>query len=428
MTLNKQICICVFFSLVIVFSVLLIVIVINLRILMDNTYTKLDEKINDIYLDNLKDMAKETGATLNVHKQISEKSITKTLKLLVDLFNASTVSDYPLDWTGTSALPEQSTVTKTPDPLFSNLSTTYTQMTYVVPTGASSIDSVYLQKINVLNAIWERINYIMIGNESNINIGRTFIMINDTSATTKKKQILATIPGQEFKTVLTSDQFGSLPFYTEALSNKAKIVAIDKQADPFNGGLVDSLGFCQGYKINNLELVVGIFFTVKDLENLIAPLFSNDSSGKITKYIWNPRTEFIIDDQDNVISDSTLNFIITQPELLEKTILAREVTKSGDVYSIRNVTNKSNSGALYKLVTVLSPYNTNCTVVSLQEDGITVNSSSIDGCDYVVLLLQRNNVIEDFSFSLDDEIQNQFWILMTIIVSSSIMLCFLIGL
>jgi len=74
---------CVLLVIVIVFTVLLIVIVINLRILMGNTYSQLDIKINSIYFDNLKDLANETTATIEVFKEISEKSISKTKNLLI---------------------------------------------------------------------------------------------------------------------------------------------------------------------------------------------------------------------------------------------------------------------------------------------------------------------------------------------------------
>lgn len=56
---------------------------------MGNTYNKLDEKINNIYLDNLMNLNREITATLSVHRDISEKSLNKTKGLLVDILNSN---------------------------------------------------------------------------------------------------------------------------------------------------------------------------------------------------------------------------------------------------------------------------------------------------------------------------------------------------
>lgn len=56
---------------------------------MGNTYNKLDEKINNIYLDNLINLNREITATLSVHRDISEKSLNKTKGLLVDILNSN---------------------------------------------------------------------------------------------------------------------------------------------------------------------------------------------------------------------------------------------------------------------------------------------------------------------------------------------------
>lgn len=152
---------------------------------MGNTYNKLDEKIRLIYLDNLKDLANETSATLNVYKEISEKAINKTRSLVVDILSAETVADYPLDWTRTSAMKRvsSSSINWKPDATFSNLDVTYEEMTFEVPQDSNEVDSIILQKLYVLNPIWQRVNLIMIGSDSNINITRTFIMLENTGGT-----------------------------------------------------------------------------------------------------------------------------------------------------------------------------------------------------------------------------------------------------
>ena len=47
---------------------------------------------------------------MKVYKEVSVKSIQKTSKLLIDIFNASNIDEYPLNWLLTSELSEESTV------------------------------------------------------------------------------------------------------------------------------------------------------------------------------------------------------------------------------------------------------------------------------------------------------------------------------
>jgi len=83
-------------------------------------------------------------------------------------------------------------------------------------------------------------------------------------------------------------------------------------------------------------------------------------------------------------------------------------------YQIRSVENRSDSGVVFKLVALLSP--------------IGLGSKDLDDYDFVVIMLQDNRPIEQFSQGLEDVIQSEFWFLMAIIVGSSIFLCILIGL
>lgn len=82
-----------------VFSILLIVIVVNLVILMNNTYSKLNDKINDIFIENLSDLGRETSATLNVFVNISRRAIEKNNLIISDILNENSMMNYPLDWT-----------------------------------------------------------------------------------------------------------------------------------------------------------------------------------------------------------------------------------------------------------------------------------------------------------------------------------------
>ena len=297
---------------------------------------------------------------------------------------------------------------KEPDPRFSGLEITESKMTYIVPDGARHIESEDLRKINVFNPIWQRLNYIMIGSESNINITRTFIMVNDTGATLKKMQILATFPGQSFKKSLTSDEFTSFSWYKKAIANDSAIFDINKQQDPFYGGINSSLGFCRSFKIGTLQTVVGVMYNETDIKTLISPLFMNQTSGEIKTYIWNSKSELIVNDTDKIVDKWMLYHIVRYTELFDNKIMSKEVVKSGDKYSIRDIQNESGSGALYKLVAVLSPNN--------------IKSRDLRDYEYLIVLLQRNDVIEGFSQRLETEIQDHFWVLMGIVVGSSIIL------
>ena len=198
---------------------------------MGNTYSKLDEKINSIYFDNLQDLTKEVSATIEVHKEISEKSINKTMNLLVDILSKQSINDYPLDWVQSSELPTISQVKTFNDPNYCNLSFSYNNMTYITPTKSIKSDINVLQKLNVLNPIWQRINLLMIGINSDINITRTFIMIENS---TTSSQMLATIPGQSFNQSLSSSEFSSFSWYKNALST-SDLVMISRSTDPFYG-------------------------------------------------------------------------------------------------------------------------------------------------------------------------------------------------
>jgi len=85
-----------------------------------------------------------------------------------------------------------------------------------------------------------------------------------------------------------------------------------------------------------------------------------------------------------------------------------EVTGSNSAVAIRDPSNRSSSGVLYKLVVVLSPNE--------------VNSAKIENYDFVICVFQANDYIENFSLGLNNEIENRFWILMAIIVGLSILL------
>jgi len=177
-------------------------------------------------------------------------------------------------------------------------------MTYIIPKGSKPFDSYTLRKLNTFNAIWKRINLIMIGQNSNINITRSFIMMEDTNSTTPS-QILATIPGQKFTTNIDSNTFTNFSWYQKAIKNNDLLVTINKQSDPFNGGLENPSGFVKGFTVENFRGVVGVMYTSQDIKELLSIFFEKGQAGnnqKIFAYISNPTKEFLIQDEFQIIS------------------------------------------------------------------------------------------------------------------------------
>lgn len=108
---------------------------------------------------------------MNMNQNISEYIIDKGKSLLVDILDAATTNDYPLDWTAFADLPLPAGVTLTQSSDFSDLGINLDQMTHIVPTGGTSVNSTVLKKVNSLNAIWKQINKIRIGRDDQ-GIGR----------------------------------------------------------------------------------------------------------------------------------------------------------------------------------------------------------------------------------------------------------------
>ena len=142
--------------------------------------------------------------------------------------------------------------------------------------------------------------------------------------------------------------------------------------------------------------------------------FQDDQQLKL--YITNPRKKFITIDNDKILENTDIFEQLTSPTsgIFEEYFITREVIVENGEYQIRSVENRSDSGVVFKLVALLSP--------------IGLGSKDLDDYDFVVIMLQDNRPIEQFSQGLEDVIQSEFWFLMAIIVGSSIFLCILIGL
>jgi hypothetical protein len=125
-------------------------------------------------------------------------------------------------------------------------------------------------------------------------------MIEDTSGTNIK--ILATMPGQNFTTDITSAEFSAFSWYQAAIANTSDLVKIISKLDPFNGGIELELGYAMGFQTGNLRGAFGVHFNKDSLEELIDDLvlratYSNTnltSSDKIGYYIYDSDRNLII--------------------------------------------------------------------------------------------------------------------------------------
>ena len=174
--------------------------------------------------------------------------------------------NYPLNWDIYDDLPTVDLVETESDTIFGDLNTTYTNMTYMVPDGATAVNSTILKQLNALNAIWIQINKIRIGLDSDIDVTRSFLMleVDDGSGTTQ--QVLATMPGQYFNSDITSTQFTSFSWYQEAIANNSQLVTIKKQDDPFNGGLDLAVGYAKGFTSGDIQGAIGVLYSTDTIK------------------------------------------------------------------------------------------------------------------------------------------------------------------
>mmetsp|Transcript_3631 Transcript_3631/g.3068 ORF Transcript_3631/g.3068 Transcript_3631/m.3068 type:complete len:424 (+) Transcript_3631:221-1492(+) len=423
---------------------------------MGNTYLKLEEKINTIYLDNLENLNREMAATLTVHQDISEKTLNKTKRLVEDILISSVtqgtdaegnityfITDYPIDWLRVSELHKDSVAT-VQDPKFGNLPVTYDYMTYILPNASDSFDSYTLRKLNTLNSIWSRINLIMIGQDSNINITRTFIMMQDIT-NPDTMEMLATIPGQQFEQNINTDEFLNFPWFKSALLDTDKLIKINMQADPFHGGLTKTTGFAKGFRVGNYQGAVGVMFSDEDIHNLLSLFFDNNEENldevktSIAAYITNPVEEFLIEDQHELLNLSQIVEDLTgkaTSEIYKNKIIHEEIEVTDEGYIIKAIPKREEElniirklfvdelfnteddqeqkGKIYSLVAALIPNN--------------INSTNLEDYDYLVILLEDQTGVNTFSQNLKIDIEHEFWILIFIIIGCSIFLSALIGL
>jgi len=457
--LGKQICISVFFFLLIVFAILFVVIIVNLRILMDNTYSKLTEKIDNIYLDNLENLNREIAATLAVHQDISEKTLNKTKRLVEDILQSNKepvvvdgelayhVRDYPILWTEVPPLTKAEDIQNSEEK-FGDLDITRERMTYITYEGGFNED--VLRKLNTLNSIWTRINSIMIGQDSNINITRSFIMVEKESDTLNNQKMLATFPGQKFDPVISSDDFSGFPWYKEALKDHSSLVKINRGDDPFNGGLENTSGFVKAFSSNGFQGVVGVMYTSEDINNLLSIFFKDQSeseednnSSDITTYISNPSEEFLVNRGIDVFDlPDTIRRIRENKDLqiYQDTVYNTEVIVKEQGYYIKELFgpdepfHKRPSLAPRILQEVEGDFEAADAAIEPTRYSMVaflipaLQSTNIDDYDYLVILLEDQRGVQTFSNDLKIRIENEFWILMFVVVGCSLLLCVLIGL
>jgi hypothetical protein len=151
-------------------------------------------------------------------------------------------------------------------------------------------------------------------------------MLEDTSGV--NMQMLATMPGQNFTTDITSAQFSAFSWYEEAITNTSKLISIIKQDDPFNGGINLVLGYVMGFQTGNLRGVFGVHFNENQIERLVYDLVERASGSstststtlnQIAYYIYDSAVNLIVS-ADLVISTDpleTLDFTGSSPSLID---------------------------------------------------------------------------------------------------------------
>lgn len=213
----------------------------------------------------------------------------------MEILGQSNVANFPLDWTKFATLPQPTSagLSSRNDITYGGLGVDIDQMTHIVPTGSQSVSNTILQQINALNSIWKQTVLIRIGLNSNVDITRLFIMLEEADGTTPPKRILATMPGQNFTKDITNDEFAAFTWYQEALADTNKLVFIHKQADPFNGGIQFAIGYCMGFRVGTLRGVVGVQFNTIQMERLILPLFYRGRA-LIHVYIYNSQSTLVM--------------------------------------------------------------------------------------------------------------------------------------
>mmetsp|Transcript_17056 Transcript_17056/g.15005 ORF Transcript_17056/g.15005 Transcript_17056/m.15005 type:complete len:279 (+) Transcript_17056:99-935(+) len=249
--------------LIIVAVCLTIILEIGVLIMLNLTYTI--ERPSS----TLESLSKEAMAVMDVYKNMSERFIEKNQWLMTGVMDATT---YPLDWTSlATGIPKFSTVlpaSLTADPDFGGNEIAKSQMTYVLANDAITNEFTLdeLQRLNILNEVWKKVNLVKLGYEFDVDITSSFFMIKDTIA---NKEILVTFPGQG----ATVSTFTDYDFYNEAMTNTSEYITISLTDDPFNTGMQKVVGSCRGFTIaGKYEGVVGIFYKSDTFTKLLNPV------------------------------------------------------------------------------------------------------------------------------------------------------------
>lgn len=116
---------------------------------------------------------------------MSHKTIEKTNLIASDILSTSNIADYPLDWTRVNQLPKWAEVSsgavKSPD--FNSAEVNFDHMTHERLKLGLKDPTAVLQKLNILNPIWQKINLVRMGFQQNgekgLDITRSFFMVDD---------------------------------------------------------------------------------------------------------------------------------------------------------------------------------------------------------------------------------------------------------
>lgn len=197
---------------------------------------------------------------------------------------------------------------------------------------------------------------------------------------------------------------------------------IKKQPDPFDGSIPYVIGFATKLKLKDTydgEGVLGIMYNSKIISSLILPLV-NDSISPITgedekiyHFIYDTDGSLLEEfDPEGVMNDDVFKAVMN-PDVLNHTAVY-SLYQSGDKIKI-SPADQTPSGVTvkHKVARTLSPINKNFT--------------SLSQYDYVIVLIQDSENVDQYSDTINSNIYAEFYKLLVIVIGASIVLSCIIG-
>ncbi|TNV84907.1 hypothetical protein FGO68_gene7275 [Halteria grandinella] len=172
-TLRWQIFCSVSCSLFFVLAILITVILVNLSLLVESTYLKLDNQIDQIYNENLNDTAFEASTSIGFLVDNSRKLLDKTVLISQEALSPHSFSPYPIDTDFT-------TIYRPSQVANDNVTITYNTEKNGTP---SANMTGYIKRITTLNSYWQRLVITRMGKDADINMHRVFVALQNKVTT-----------------------------------------------------------------------------------------------------------------------------------------------------------------------------------------------------------------------------------------------------